>query len=519
MIGVQTAEENDASQVAQLQAQNAQLQAQVQSLKHQLDWLKRQMFGEKSEKRMIELNPDQMTIGAVLQASPPIPVDQPKEQISYTRGKNHKNGLDGSPSDSGLRFDETVPVKEIELSAPELSGKDADDYEVVSTKTTYRLAQRPGSYVVLKYTRPVVKHKSDKRLSTMAAPAGLWDKSFMDVSFVAGMLVDKFGYHQPLYRQHQKLKANGIQISRTSLTNGVHRGIELLRPIHDAQYRSVLQSRVLAMDETPIKAGRKSKGKMHTAYYWPMYGDRDEVVFTWSRNRGSQHVKSQLGGFSGTLLSDGYSAYENYARSRDEVTHAQCWAHTRRAFEKARDIEPDAVVAALEIIGQLYAVEAIIRNQKLAGAAKLAYRSEFSKPVVDSFFAWVYEQRHRLDLVPSNPLSKALIYADQRRAALSVCLSDPEVPVDTNHLERALRVIPMGRKAWLFCWTEIGAELVGIIQSLLVTCRLHHVDPYVYLVDVLQRVGSHPMSRVDELIPRNWKNLFADNPLSSDLKD
>ena len=273
------------------------------------------------------------------------------------------------------------------------------------------------------------------------------------------------------------------------------------------------------MDETPIKAGRKSKGKMHTAYYWPMYGDRDEVVFTWSRNRGSQHVKSQLGGFSGTLLSDGYSAYENYARSRDEVTHAQCWAHTRRAFEKARDIEPDAVVAALEIIGQLYAVEAIIRNQKLAGAAKLAYRSEFSKPVVDSFFAWVYEQRHRLDLVPSNPLSKALIYADQRRAALSVCLSDPEVPVDTNHLERALRVIPMGRKAWLFCWTEIGAELVGITQSLLVTCRLHHVDPYVYLVDVLQRVGSHPMSRVDELIPRNWKNLFADNPLSSDLKD
>ncbi len=95
----------------------------------------------------------------------------------------------------------------------------------------------------------------------------------------------------------------------------------------------------------------------------------------------------------------------------------------------------------------------------------------------------------------------------------------PQVPVDTNHLERALRVIPMGRKAWLFCWTEIGAELVGIIQSLLVTCRLHDVDPYVYLVDVLQRVSTHSMSRVDELIPRNWKTLFADNPLTSDLVD
>lgn len=272
------------------------------------------------------------------------------------------------------------------------------------------------------------------------------------------------------------------------------------------------------MDETPIKAGRKAKGKMHTAYYWPIYGDRDEVVFTWSRDRGSRNVREQLKGFTGTLLSDGYSAYEHYARSRDEVTHAQCWAHMRRAFDKARDIEPEAVSTALEIIGQLYETEDAIRKQGLTGKAKLAYRSEYSKPVVDRFFGWIYEQRQRLDLLPSNPLSKALIYADDRRASLSVCLTDPEVPIDTNHLERALRVIPMGRKSWLFCWTEIGAELVGIIQSLLVTCRLHHVDPYRYLVDILQRVGTHPMSRVDELIPRNWKHLFANNPLRSDLE-
>ncbi len=519
MSGAQTSKENNALRMDRLQAQNVQLQEQVHALKHQLDWFKRQLFGEKSEKRLKEINPDQLSIGELLPKVAPIPEDQPKQKISYTRGKNHKNSLDGSPSDSGLRFDETVPVQEIKLSAPELSGEDADEYEVVSSKTTYRLGQRPGSYVVLKYTRPVVKHKTRRKLTTAVAPVGLWDKSFMDVSFVAGMLVDKFSYHQPLYRQHQKLKANGIVISRSSLGNGVHRGIELLRPIHDAQYESVLRSRVLSMDETPIKAGRKSKGKMHTAYYWPMYGERDEVVFTYSRTRGIQHVKNNLAGFGGTLVSDGYSAYENYARSRDDVIHAQCWAHTRRAFEKAKEIEPESVSTALEIIGQLYAVEKTIREKGFTGEAKLAYRSEYSKPVVDQFFAWVYEQRHRLDLVPSNPLSKALSYADQRKAALSVFLSDPQVPVDTNHLERALRVIPMGRKAWLFCWTEIGAELVGIIQSLLVTCRLHDVDPYVYLVDVLQRVSTHSMSRVDELIPRNWKTLFADNPLTSDLVD
>ncbi len=107
----------------------------------------------------------------------------------------------------------------------------------------------------------------------------------------------------------------------------------------------------------------------------------------------------------------------------------------------------------------------------------------------------------------------------KRKAALEVFLGDDKVAIDTNHLERALRPIPMGKKNWLFCWTEVGAEAVGAIQSLLVTCRLHQVDPYVYLVDVLQRVGQHPAHLVHELTPRLWKEKFAANPLRSDLFD
>src|ERR1700693_5650708 len=102
-------------------------------------------------------------------------------------------------------------------------------------------------------------------------------------------------------------------------------------------------------------------------------------------------------------------------------------------------------------------------------------------------------------------------------ATLEVYLSDPDVPIDTNHLERALRAIPMGRKNWLFTWTELGAKHVGVVQSLLVTCRLHDINPYDYFVHVLQRVGQHPASRVHELTPRQWKTSFASNPLRSDL--
>ncbi len=505
----------------QLRTAVEQKDEKIQTLGHQLNWFKRQLFGQKSEKRDMTDNPFQQTIADVLVELPEAPdsANEEKQSIHYQRGKAKKNALDGSPDDSGLRFDDSVPVEEIALSTPELEGPEAADYEIISHKVTYRLAERPGSQVVLKYTRPVIKKKSTQRIITTPAPVNVLDRSFADVSFLAGMLLDKFLYHLPLYRQHQRLGVNGIEVARSTLTNLTKRSIELLKPIYQAQLEQVLLSRVLAMDETPIKAGRKKKGKMNLAYFWPIYGEGDEVCFTFSSSRATKHVMDQLGDFSGTLVTDGYGAYEKFKKQNQALTHAQCWVHCRRTFEEAKDAEPKSVAIALAYIGRLYEHEAYLRDNSISGQKKLAYRTENSLPVVDAFFSWCYEQRQRIDLVKSNPLSKALAYAMKRQQELKVFLSDPDVPMDTNHLERALRVIPMGRRNWLFSWTEVGAEHVGIIQSLLVTCKLHDVNPYDYLVDVLQRVGIHPASQVEELTPRVWKERFADNPMRSDLAE
>jgi len=194
-------------------------------------------------------------------------------------------------------------------------------------------------------------------------------------------------------------------------------------------------------------------------------------------------------------------------------------SHGRRGFFEALEAEPPGAAAALEQIKGLYAIEEDIRELKLVGEAKQLHRLTHSKPRVEQFFKWVDEQLMRQGFTPSNPYIKALNYVRKRRASFEVFLTDPDVPIDTNHIERALRVIPMGRKSWLFCWTELGAQHVGIIQSLLVTCRLHDIDPYTYLVDVLQRVAVHPASRVEELTPRLWKLHFADNPMQSALHD
>lgn len=498
----------------EIAAQNDILQQENRSLRQQLDWFKRQLFGSKSEKRLIE-NPDQLTLADILGPDAPAAPPPDTEAITYTRRKGKQRAAD-CVTDSGLRFDPDVPIEVIEIQAPQLLGPDADRYEVIDTKITRRLAQRPGSYVVLEYHRPLIRNKASSALMEVPAPSAVFEGSLADVSFIAGLLVDKFCYHLPLYRQHQRLRDAGITLSRATLTNYTQRAIELLRPIHDAQWRHILQSRVLAMDETPIKAGKAGKGKLKTTWYWPVYGEDDEISFTWSKSRGSAHVKEQLATFTGTLLSDGYAAYDAYARSRPEVTQAQCWAHTRRYFERAQESDP-ATGEALDLIGVLYEVERHIREKKLEGEARLDYRARRAHPAVEAFFGWCHEQRQRIDLVNSDPLAKALVYAQIHEAQLRVYLGDPDVPIDTNHLERALRVIPMGRKNWLFNWTEVGAQHVGIIQSLLTTCRLHGVDPYTWLVDVLLRIDLHPDRDIGELTPRRWTELFAANPLRSDL--
>jgi transposase len=513
---------SSAERIEKLEAENAQLcarfaavNAELDSLKHQLDWFKRQLFGRKSEKR---LDIDPAVQGSLLTGlgvtDPPPPKDEPKDTITYQRRKKQR---DGALNDSGLRFSEDVPREIIAVCDPEIEAIPADRRELIGTKVSYRLAQRPGSYVVIEYTRPVYKLLDDDRIVTTPVPANVLDKSVADVSFLAGMLIDKFCYHLPLYRQHQRLSQAGLQVSRSSLTTWVSRAIDLLQPIVNAQMCHVLQSRVLAMDETPIEAGRAKKGKMRQGYFWPMYGDADEIVFRYAPSREHRHVETFLGDFQGTLLSDGYEAYAAYAKGKGDITHAECWAHCRRKFEQAQDSEPAASAEALTLIGALYRHEEIVREQGLSREDTFSYREQHSRPVVDAFWAWCDRQCHQPDLLPSSLLSKALKYAMNHQGSLQVFLSDPEVPIDTNHLERGLRPIPMGKKAWLFAWTEVGAERIGIIQSLLVTCRLQGVDPYTYLVDVLQRISEHPASRVLDLTPRVWKTNFAHNPMKSDL--
>jgi transposase len=498
------------------------LRGEVRSLSHQLTWFQKQLFGAKSEKRIID-NPAQGNLLTPLSDTSASDGVVPTTTVpAYERGTAKKQRPEDCLTDSGLRFGSEVPVEVITVVPLELSGPEADQYEVIDTRLSHKLAQRPSSYVVLQYEIPVIKHKAQGVVTTAVMPTQVLDGCLADVSLLAGLLTDKFLYHLPLYRQHQRLAREGITVSRASLTNWVKRSIELLRGIVESQLAHVLQSKVLAMDEVPIKAGLQTQGKMQQGYFWPIYGEDDEVVFTFNLSRGKKHIEDLLNArFQGTLVTDGYAAYARYVEKTDGVTHAQCWVHTRRKWVEAEHHDP-AIAQALHLIGELYQAEKTFKDKlskkQLTPDEKAHYRQQHGKPIVDAFFAWCKTQSERPELTPKHPLRNALNYTLNRERELRVFLDDPEVPLDTNHVEREIRTIPLGRKNWLFCWTELGAEHVGLIQSLISTCKLHDINPYTYLVDVLQRISDHPDSRIEELTPRLWKQHFEHNPLRSVLE-
>jgi len=238
-----------------------ELSRELAAAKHQLDWFKRQIFGQKSEKRMIEPNPAQMSLGEL-----PIPETSPEAPGQKVAGhirRSPQTDFARDKDESLLFFDEArVPVETIAVGNPEITGLSSEQYEVIGEKVSHRLAQRPGSYVILKYVRPVIKRHDTQAIVCPAAPVGVIEGSRADVSFIAGMLIDKFAYPLPFYRQHQRLTDAGITVTRPWLTQLGQQGIALLEPVYDAMLGSIRASRVKAMDDALVLGAIASRTRV-----------------------------------------------------------------------------------------------------------------------------------------------------------------------------------------------------------------------------------------------------------------
>jgi len=317
----------------------------------------------------------------------------------------------------------------------------------------------------------------------------------------------------PLYRQAKAMARAGAKVSRSTLGDLFHRSAEVLAPIHERLLELVAKARHVSADETPLPV--QDDEKCHRGYDWVFVAEEEKgrriIAHAYSPSRSGETPMRILGESEGTLQVDGYTGY-NAVTTPEGRTRAACWAHARRKFWSALESAPEAG-EVLDLIVELYAVEWKAQEKGICGseAHRLLRQSE-SLPVVEKIEAWLEEREARAP--PKSPLGKAIGYMLEKdpktkkrsmKRALKVFLDDPKVGLDNNVSERALRIVALGRKNFLFAGSDMAAEHLAVLQSLVSTCEANGVNPEEYLTDVLVRTRDHPQSRIDELLPQNWR--------------
>jgi len=386
---------------------------------------------------------------------------------------------------------------------------------VIGEEKSERLDVIPAQHRILVTRRPKYGCRSCAGAVVQApAPERLIRSGLPTEALVAHVLVSKYAWHLPLYRQAQIMLAQGIEIERSVLAFWVgYAGAELM-PLWRRLREILLGSPRLFVDETRAPVLDPGRGRTKTGYFWSIARDDSAwrgdtgppaVVCTYAPGRGAEHATTLLAGYRGIVQCDGYAAYKQIARrdrAGNAVTLAFCWAHWRRRFyEIAKAGSAPIAEEALRRIAELYKIEAQIRGR--SAAERQAVRQAESRPLVAALKAWLQTQLVRASA--KSAIAVAIRYGLNHWEGLERFLEDGRIEIDTNVVERSMRPIALNRKNALFAGHDAGAENWACLASLIETCKLNGVDPQAYLTAVLTRlVNLWPSARIDELMPWAW---------------
>ncbi len=334
---------------------------------------------------------------------------------------------------------------------------------------------------------------------------------------VAHTLISRFVDHLPYYRQEGINARSGVHTPRSTLAQWSGRGGAALEPLYDVHKSFVLSVRVLHADETPVAMLDPGARKTKKAYVWAYargaFDPTPGVVYDFCLGRGAQYPIKFLGppregeedgAWRGTLVRDEYSAYDSVvdAKTCPGRIAAGCLAHARRKFDEL--IKSNASIMApeaLQRIARIYRVERELVG--LGGDERLAMREALTKPLWKELHVWLQLERGKVP--DGGATAQAIDYSLNNWTALTRNLLDGDVPVDNNHLENQIRPWAMGRRAWLFCGSELAGQRAAVVMSLVQSAKLNGHDPHAYLKDVLERLPTHPASRIEELLPHLWQ--------------
>jgi transposase len=389
---------------------------------------------------------------------------------------------------------------------------------VIGEDTSKRLDVVPAQFRVIVTHRPKYACRTCTDGVVQApAPERLIKGGLPTEAMVAHVLVGKYAWHLPLYRQAQMLRAQGIDLKRAVLAFWVGYAAAELQPLWLRLRELILSSGKIAVDETTAPVLDPGRGRTKKGFFWAVARDDrawagpdpPAVAYTYAPGRGAVHALKLLDRYRGIVQCDGYAAYKTIADAApDAITLAFCWAHLRRRFFDIAEGGPAPIASeALERIAALYAIEKTIRGR--SAEERRAVRQDRSRPLVAALKTWFEQQLARVS--GKSTIAEHIRYALNHWDGLSRFLDDGRIELDTNIVERSIRPIVLNRKNALFAGHDQGAENWACIASLIETCKLNSVDPQAYLTDVLTRlVNLWPASRLDELLPWAWVAQRAD---------
>ena len=369
------------------------------------------------------------------------------------------------------------------------------------------LEYAPARFKVLRQVRPKLACACCERIVQAEAPSRPIARGVAGPGLLAHVLVAKYCDHLPLYRQSEIYAREGVELERSTLADWVGGTSALLAPLVEALRRHVLSATKLHADDTSVPVLAPGHGKTKTGRLWTYVRDDRPagdatpaaVWFAYTPDRKGEHPQAHLSKFTGTLQADGYAGFERiYEAGR--IQEAACWAHVRRKFYDLLAAHKSPVAAeALERIGALYAIEKEIRGR--APDERREVRNQQARPLLQSLKQWLEATLGKLSRKSDTAL--AVRYALGRWEALVRYIDDGGIEIDNNAAERALRVVALGRKNYLFAGSDAGGERAAAIYSLIGTAKLNYIDPEAYLRHVLARSADHPVNRIAELLPWN----------------
>lgn len=476
-----------------------QSQLRITALEQQLQQLQKMIFGSRQERFVPATSNDpQLALDIPTETVAAVSVTS-TQKISYVR---HTVAEQPKPLQhpGRMKLPESLRREQIIIEP----AADTTGCKKMGEEITEVLEYQPGELFVKQYKRIKYARPDNAGILIGELPSRPLPKAMAGEGLLAQVVIDKYVDHLPLYRQMQRFERTAIKLPYSTLTDWVSATCELITPLFNALKAEVLQSGYLHADETPVKViDKDKKGETHRGYYWVYQNSIDKIVFfDYQEGRGREGPMEILEHFKGYLQTDGYVAYDIFDK-RPNITLIHCMAHARRMFNEALDNDHERASYAMKEIQKLYTIERISKEGNLNFEELKIVRSAKAAPILKGMWLWMQQQY--VHVLPKSPIGKALAYSMERWHKLSLYITDGRLNIDNNPVENSIRPVALGRKNYLFAGSHEAAKRSGMLYSLLSTCKMHGIEPYGWLKDVLQRIADHPINKIQDLLPHRYK--------------